>query len=288
MAFDNTRARLRAALRSSSWRRQGAAAAALLLLVASAACSSAPKRPPAGTLEPDKFLWERGTEALNERRWFTSREYFRQLVDSYPQSPYRADAKLGIADSFIGEGTIESNLLGINEFREFLSFYPTHVRADYAQYKLGMAHYYQMRNPQRDQTETREAIAELSTFVERYPNSPLMADARAKLRESKDRLGEAEYSVGYYYYRSMKWYPGAIERFMGLLKNDPQYSQRDAVYFYLAQSLIKIERPAEALPYLDKLIEEFEQSEYLEEARKQAADLKATLAKKTGSPTHAP
>jgi outer membrane protein assembly factor BamD len=199
MAFDHTRARLTAAL--SAHRpalRRLAAAGAVLLLVVAAGCASASKRPPAGTLEPDKFLWERGTEALNGRRWFTAREYFRQLVDSYPQSTYRADAKLGVADSFLGEGTLESNVLAINEYREFLSFYPTHRRADYAQYKLGMAHYYQMRNPQRDQTETREAITEFSTFVQRYPNSEILPEVRKYLRESRDRLGQSEYSVGYY------------------------------------------------------------------------------------------
>ena len=62
-------------------------------------------------------------------------------------------------------------VLAINEFREFLNFYPTHERADYAQYKLGMAHFYQMRAAMRDQTETREAIRELQTFVDKYPTS---------------------------------------------------------------------------------------------------------------------
>jgi outer membrane protein assembly factor BamD len=289
MAFDNTRAGLRAApLNSPRWLPYVRAVAALLLLVMATACASTSTRPPAGTLEPDKFLWERGTEALNERRWLTAREFFRTLVDSYPQSTYRADAKLGVADSFLGEGTIESSLLAVNEYREFLSFYPGHKRADYAQFKLGMTHYYQMRNAQRDQTETREAIAELSTFVQRYPGSDLMPDARKYLREARDRLGEAEYAVGYYYYRSMKWYPGAIERFAALLKEDPEFTHRDAVYFYLAQSLVKIGRPAEALPYLDKLLAEFEQSEYLEEAKQQVATLKAEMVKKVGNPSYAP
>lgn len=281
MAFDNTRAGLRAAFPGSApWLPYARAVAALLLLVVAAACASTSTRPPVGTLEPDKYLWEKGTEALNERRWFTAREFFRTLVDSYPQSTYRADAKLGVADAFLGEGTIESTLLAVNEFREFLSFYPTHKRADYAQFKLGMAHYYQMRNPQRDQTETREAITELSRFVQRYPTSDLMPEARTNLREARDRLGLSEYNVGYYYYRSMKWYPGAIERFAALLKEDPEFTHRDAVYFYLAQSLIKIGRPAEALPYLDKLLAEFEQSEYLEETKEQVATLKAEMVKK--------
>lgn len=269
MAFEHTCARVTRAF------------VALSLIVAAAACSTAPKRPPVGTLEPDKFLWERGTASLNERRWFTAREYFRQLVDSYPQSTYRADAKLGVADSYLGDGTLESQLLAINEFREFLSFYPTHRRAGYAQFKLGMAHYYQMRNAQRDQTETREAITELTTFVQRYPNDELIEEGKKRLREAKDRLGQAEFSVGFYYYRSIKWYPGAIERFLTLLKNDPDFTYRDSVYYYVAQSLIKIERPAEALPFLAKLIEEFDQSEHLVDARRQVDEIKAQLAKKT-------
>ena len=139
-----------------------------------AARRRAPARPRSqetadGTPEPDKFLFERGTEELDKRHWVVSREYFRQLVDSYPQSIYRADAKLGVGDTYLGEGSAESDVLAINEFREFLSFYPTHKRADYAQLKLGMAHFYQMRAPERDQTETREAIRELQTFVTRYP-----------------------------------------------------------------------------------------------------------------------
>ena len=79
--------------------RRVSGAARILVLACAAACASGPKKPPAGTLEPDKFLCERGTEELNEKHWLTAREYFRQLVDSYPQSPYRADAKLGIGDT---------------------------------------------------------------------------------------------------------------------------------------------------------------------------------------------
>ena len=172
MAFVHTGARLIAAR----------VICVVLLLAAAAACASDPKRPPVGAEEPDKFLWERGTESLNKKKWLVAREFFRQLIDSYPQSPYRADAKLGVADSFLGEGSVEGQVLAINEFREFLSFYPTHARADYAQFKLGMAHFYHMRAAARDQTETRETITELTAFVQRFPNSALFPEASARLR----------------------------------------------------------------------------------------------------------
>lgn len=251
----------------------GCVLGALLALAVASACATGPKRPPAGTAQPDKFLFEQGTKALNDKKWLNAREYFRELVDSYPQSQYRADAKLGIGDAYLGDGTTESKILAINEFREFLTFFPTHPRADYAQYKLGMAHYYQMLNPQRDQTETKEAIQEFQTFLERYPNSALSGEVRTRLREARDRLGDADYQVGVFYYRN-RWYPGAAERFKALLARDPEYTYRDAVYYYLGESLVKMERHAEALPYFERLVKEFENSEYLENARKRIDELK--------------
>jgi outer membrane protein assembly factor BamD len=141
-----------------------------------------------------------------------------------------------------------------------------------------------MRGPQRDQTETRDAISEFKMLVERYPNSSLLAETKAKLREARDRLDESDYLVGLFYFRQ-RWYPGAIDRFKALLKDDPAYSARDAVYFRLAESLIVVQRQAEALPYLEQLVQEFEQSEYLEQARKRIAELKLQAQTKQPPPT---
>ena len=255
-------------------------AAVAALAIVSGCASNTRNVVPAGTTEPDKFLFDKGTAALNAKKWLTAREFFKQVTETYTASPYRPDAKLGIGDTYLGEGTAEALVLAINEFKEFLSFYPTHRRADYAQLKLGMAHFRQMRHPQRDQTETREAVREFETFVARYPDSSLLPEVKQHLREARDRLSEADYLVGYFYYRQ-KWYPGAIDRFQGLLKADAEYTGRDAVYYYLADSLVKMKREAEALPLLEKLIAEFETSEYLAEAQKRVTELKTQLAAKT-------
>jgi outer membrane protein assembly factor BamD len=248
------------------------------LAVLAAACGSTTRGlVPAGTTEPDKFLFDKGTDALNRKKWLTAREYFKQLNETYTASPMRPDSKLGIGDTYLGEGTAEALVLAINEYKEFLTFYPTNPRADYAQYKLGFAHYKQMRGPQRDQTETREAVQEFQAFVDRYPSSSLTSEVQGKLREARDRLDESSYLVGFFYWRQ-KWYPGAVDRFKSVLKDDPSYTNRDAVYYHLADSLIKLNRQGEALPYLEKLVQEFEQSQYLELSQKRIAELKAAQA----------
>lgn len=248
-------------------------AAFLFVLTVFAGCGAKSNTIPTGTAQPDKFLFDQGNEALKKEDWLKAREYFQRLVDSYPQSPFRADAKLAIGDTYLGEGSTESALLAANEFREFLSFYPTSPRADYAQYKLAMSHAKQMRAPERDQSETRAALKEFDTFFERYPNSPLTPEVKQRWREARDRLSAASFRVGIFYYRS-RWYPGAIDRFREVLREDPGYTGRDAVYFYLAESLARTDKKAEAVPYFERIAKEFDQSEYLDDAQKRLQQLK--------------
>lgn len=250
----------------------------IALAVSLTGCAAKRGAIPTGVTDPDNYLFEQGNKAIEERKWYTAREYFQQLVENYPQSPHRADAKLGVGDAYLGDGTTEGKLRAEREFQEFLSFFPTHPRADYAQFKLAMTHFEQMARAERDQTETKAALEQFKAFRERFPTSPLMAEVREKERIARDRLSESSYKVGLYYHRS-RWYPGAISRFRQVLQEDPEFTNRDAVYYYLAEALVTIKREAEALPLLDKLQEEFEQSEFLEKGASLREKARATLAK---------
>jgi outer membrane protein assembly factor BamD len=245
----------------------------MAVVLGAGACGNKPAPLPPGSAEADKFLYERGEAAVKDEKWVNAREYFRNIVDNYPQSPFRPDAKLALGDTYLSQGGTENLLLAANEFREFQTFYPTHPRADYAQLQLARSYTRQMLAPERDQSATRDAIKEIEVFLQRYPNSALMSEARALEREAKDRLSQAGYRVGFFYFRQ-RWYPGAIARFREVLANDPMYSRRDAVYYHLAESLYRTDKKAEALPYYERLLREFEQSEYLSEAQKRVAELK--------------
>jgi len=252
--------------------RQFLSALLLGFITFSCATTSEVIRPPSGD-EPDVYLYNLGLKALSEEKWSIAREYFRQITDGYPQSIHRADAKLGLGDSNFGEGSDHSFTMAISEFREFLAFYPTHRKADYAQYRIAFTHFVQMRSADRDQAPTRLAIQELNIFVERYPNSELLPEARSKLREARDRLSDSELRVGLFYYRA-RWYPGAIQRLRTILRDDPDFTNRDSVYFYLAESLVKTEEETEALLHYERLVKDFKQSEYLEDAESRVTELR--------------
>ena len=153
------------------------------------------------------------------------------------------------ATPIISEGGTENLLLAANEFREFLTFYPTHARADYAQLQLARAFTEQMLAPERDQAATKDAIKEIEIFLQRFPNSQLMPEARKMEREAKDRLSEANYRVGFFYYRMQ-----LVHRRDRSLQGRAQdrsgiHATGTRVYYHLAESLylhgkqIKARRP---------------------------------------------
>ena len=247
----------------------------LCVLFAAAGCGGGTRNAtPPNAANPDRFLYDRGLESLKERKWLDAREYFRQVFDNYPGSPLRPDAKLGIADSYLGERSAESLVLADTEYREFLTFYPTSARADYAQFKLAMSYFEQMRAPDRDQTPTREALEEFQVFFTRFPNSALVPEAKQRWREARERLSEHTFRVGLTYYR-LRADAGALSRFQEVLKDDPGFNGRDQVYYYLAELYLRNNRKDEAIPYFSRLVTEFVESEYLERARDRLEELKA-------------
>jgi outer membrane protein assembly factor BamD len=229
---------------------------------------------PQNVANPDRFLFDRGDASLKQKKWLEAREYYRQVFDNYPQSPLRPEAKLGIADTYLGEKSAESLVLADSEYREFLTYYPRHQRADYAQYKLAMTHFQQMRGPSRDQTSTRDALTEFQVFFDRFPDSPLTPEVRKNWRIARDRLSDSERLVAELYMRINNW-RGAITRLQGVLKDDPNYTNRDAAYYDLAEIYFKTDNKAQALPWYQKLVDEFTQSEYLEKAQERVKELKA-------------
>ena len=265
------------------FRRAAHLACAALVAGALTGCGAKTRLPAVGEAEADKFLFDRGTENLTKKNWINAREYFRRLVDSYPRSPYREEAKLGIGDSYVGEGRIESLILGANEFREFLTYFPRSPRTDYAQYRLGYAQFKQMLGPERDQTATHDAIRELQRFLDAYPNSKYRPEVLKLHRQARDRLSESEFKIGLLYYR-VRWNQGALLRFTELMKSDPDYTKRDELVYYLAETLKRANALPEALPLYERVVKEFANSKYKERSEKRIAEIKRSLAAGTGTP----
>ncbi len=211
-------------------------------------------------------MLELGRGALEGKDWTDARNYFQQLLDTYPRSQLAGDARIGVADSYFFQRGSGNLVLAIAEYRDFLTFFPNHPRADYAQYQIALGYYKQIHSADRDQEPTRMAVEELDKLTELYRNSLYAEEGRTLLQECYERLAESEFLIGQFYLKTRKWCRGAIPRLKGVLETYPTYSGADKVYFHLGSAYELCNSPSEALPYYQRVIDNYPDSEHREDA----------------------
>jgi len=223
--------------------------------------------PIAGTsAEPDKVLYTRATEDIKHGKYTVGRLGFQTLINTYPDSEYLAKAKLGIGDSYYKEGGMAGLKQSIVEYKDFITFFPFLDEAAYAQMQVAMGHYRQMEKPDRDHSEVVQAEAEFQTFLEKYPNSPLVPDAEQHLREVQEVLAEGNFRVAEFYY-IRNAYKAAGARLLELTNRYPLYSEADKANWMLGQIYEKTEHNDVAARYYARIVKDYPQSSLTGEAK---------------------
>ena len=240
-------------------------AAALALTVSG--CASGQPDIATLTSNSDQTIWDAGQKALERKDWISSRQHFRRIIDGFPQSPHAAGARLAVGETYVKEGGSTNDLLAVGAYREFLTLYPSHPRSDFAQFQVAEAYFRRRNGPDRDQTDTREAVAEFQRLLDLYPDSAQAEPARARILEARQNLARSEFLAGYFYQRTRELCRASIARYEVILKEYPDYRALDEVLFRLAECLQTGGRGPEALPHLARLLEEYPNSQWAAPAR---------------------
>ena len=256
-----------------------------LALLALPACSSHQLDLETLASASDDIVWEAGEKAAAKKDWESARQYYRRLVDAFPQSPHQPDARIGLADSYFDEGGTGNYVLAVSAYREFLTLYPQHPRSDYAQFRVAESYFKQKNTHDRDQTSTGQALEEYERLLDVYPQSALVEKTRERIRECRQTLARSHFQVGYFYQKTRRSWRSAIGRYETVLTQYPDYERTDEVLFRISQVLSFSGRHAEARPHLARLRSEFPQSPYLPEADKLEATFPASV---PAPPTPAP
>jgi len=241
-------------------------AVALLLSVSAFAQNSEktkkPKKQKAAATEtdtsvaPDKILYDRAIKDIKKGRHEVGRLTLQTLINTYPDSEYLADAKLAIADSYYKEGGSANLMQAIAAYKDFGVFFPFLPKAPYAQMQVAMTHYKQMEKPDRDRTEARAAEDEFQTFLQKYPNDPLVPQTTQHLREVQELLAEGEFRIGYYYYVKGDRRASA-GRLLAVTKRYPLYSKSDRALWMLGDIFEKSEKKEIAAIYLGRIVRDY-------------------------------
>ncbi len=219
----------------------------------------------------DEALFKLG-EKYQKKDPEKARLYFRQVIDSFPKSFYAQQAKLAIADTYFRKGDEGSMILASSEYREFIQLFPYSPRAAYAQYQIGMTYYKKVLKPGRDQTKTRQALAEFKKVITNYPLSEEAKSAQEKIEDCEERLAEHNSEIGRFYYKRGA-FQAATDRLTEIITTFPSYSKMDEVYFYLADSYFRWNKVDQSIPYFTKLINDFPKSKYAEKAQKKMSEI---------------
>lgn len=250
------------------------------LLAMSMSCGGKSTETISAAVQGDERLMALGRQALENKKWTEARGYLQQLLDSYPRSQLAGDARLGIADSYFNQSGRGSLILAIAEYRDFLTFFPNHPRADYAQYQIASGHYRQVQSPDRDQEPTELAVEEFEKLIELYRNSRYAEEGREILAECYELLAESEFRIGVFYLKIRKHCRASIPRLQAVIEKYPTYTKMDEVHFRLGSAYQLCRQPAEALPHFRQVVDSFPDSEFREEAQ----TILATLATEPASP----
>lgn len=195
------------------------------------------KKPAAQTtgpsVAPDKVLYQRAILDIQKGHYTEGRLSLQALINTYPDSEYLAKAKLATADSYYKEGGISGMTQAVEEYKNFIIFFPFLDEAAYAQMQIGMAHFRMMEKPDRDTSQALDAEQEFQTFLLKYPKSPLVPQAEQHLRDVQEIIADGEFRVARFYYLKQD-YPASAARLMELVERYPLYSQTDQALWMLA------------------------------------------------------
>lgn len=235
-------------------------------------CASAPPPEKFEELASAEELYAKGQAQLTEEqggfRFFLkpdlgkSIETFQDIIDNYPYSEQAVLAQLAIADAYYkGEKYDEA----ISYYKDFVELHPEHRQVPYAMFQSGMSYYKQSRDAQRDQTATREALAQFDRLLARHPHSEHAAQAEEKWRELRTRLGQHTMNVADFYFKRDE-YPSAAERYRELLNEFPGLGLDAEALYKLGVCYTRMNRGDEAQKIFQVILENYRGTDVAEAA----------------------
>ena len=246
----------------------GGVAVAVAVLLSACSANKKPDKVTRDLLsQPKEVLFEKGKTLLAKKKTDEARKYLNFVFESYPNDPLGQKALLMVADSYFQQRGTTGFLEARYRYRDYVTRYPSAPERDFALYRYALCYDREHETPDRDPTNTREAITQYQTLLREAPASGYAAEATKRLAALKDILAEHEFGVGYFYLR--KGDPqAALGRFLFTAEHYPEYASKDKLLFYTGRALDRLGRKDDAAKYFADLTNGFPSSRWTARLRK--------------------
>lgn len=185
-------------------------------------------------------------------------------LESYKSRHYgeasAAEAELAMAEAYFAK---KDYLLAAETYNLFIKSHPSHERVPYAYFRAGVS--YLEESPasiDRDQAYVDDAVTALGTVVKYYSSSPYSHEAKVYYDLARNKKARFNYYVGRYYFKS-KEYLAAIPRFQTIISEYPQLGLDEKSFYYLIESLKRVDQKDLALKYYEVFQGHFPDSNYV-------------------------
>ncbi len=213
-----------------------------------AACSSAPEQEDIERV-PNKSaqaLYEDAKQTLDSGLYARAIELLSALDSRYPFGPFSKQVQMDLVFAYYQSGNTEQALATIDRF---IRLNPNHKDLDYMYYMRGLSNiradenafqeYFGIDRADRDANRTRIAFGDLSTLVNKYPQSRYAPEAKKRMVWLLNKMARNELKVASYYYER-EAYLAAANRAKYVVEHFSQSSYLDEALEVMAKSYDKL------------------------------------------------
>ncbi|HDN67873.1 MAG TPA: outer membrane protein assembly factor BamD [Firmicutes bacterium] len=186
--------------------------ALLVSIITIAGCSSQKLNTPVTASD----YYQRGERFLNKKDYLKAIEAFRTITTNFPGSDLVDDAQYGLGEAYFRSGEYSS---AISEYEKLSREYPLSGYVEKAQFRIGQCYLRQSLPAQLDQENTYRALERFNRFIQEYPDSDLIPQARQKILQCRTKLAEKDYLNGRLYARlrafdaALYYYQKVVDQF---------------------------------------------------------------------------
>jgi outer membrane protein assembly factor BamD len=223
--------------RISKLNRRGRTVALALPILALALAGCRDKKPETDVVvDPPDLLYNQALANLQAGDAREATKKFEEIDKEHPYSDYARRATVMSAFLNFRRGKYQE---AINDAQRFVTLFPAHPDAAYAQYIIGESYFRQMPDVTRDQEMSRKAIEAMGEVVRKWPDSEYAADAQNKIDIANDQIAGKEMQVGRYYMERRE-YLAAVNRFKAVVQNYEQTRHVEEALHRLTESYMAL------------------------------------------------
>ncbi len=243
----------------------------VLIIILAASCSQYEK-----LLKSDDFelKYDYALEYYEDGDYVRAATLLEQILPIYKGTRRADELSILLAKCYYNR---RDYMMAAHHFDSFISDYPNSEHIKEATFYRAYCNYLLSPRPSLDQSTTRRAIDQFRLFMTRYPESERVEEAEKLIEEMRGKLLEKSFTSAKLYY-DMGDYRAAIVAFKNSLVEFPESKHREEIMFLILKSSFlladnsvlerQLERFQSTLEEYYAFIEEFPESEYMNEAEK--------------------